>query len=128
MFSKIKGNMGTTKNVIPTVGTICGNRGRRKSFARELTSAEGLASKKKRAANGGRREIRGKMDTKYHKYYPFKRFCKITVPNLLGYLKLACIVDPQSYAGFCLATEKVTQAGQVGRESPDEEVHPGPSG
>ncbi|GFV49365.1 hypothetical protein TNCV_3789521 [Trichonephila clavipes] len=26
-------------------------------------------------------------DTKYHKCYPFIRFCKITVPNVVGYLK-----------------------------------------
>jgi hypothetical protein len=41
---------------IPTLKTTCGNRGRRKNVARELTSAEGLASAKKRVANGGRRE------------------------------------------------------------------------
>ncbi|GFT88707.1 hypothetical protein TNCV_905631 [Trichonephila clavipes] len=39
-------------SLIPTLKTICGNRGRRKNTVRELTSSEGRASKKKRAANG----------------------------------------------------------------------------
>ena len=40
----------------------------------------------------------------------------------------ACVVDPESYAGGSLATGRVTHAGQVGGETPDEEEHPGPPG
>ncbi|KAG8170513.1 hypothetical protein JTE90_019710, partial [Oedothorax gibbosus] len=38
---------------------------------------------------------------------------------------LACVVDPESYAGGSLATARVTHAGG---ETPDQEEHPGPSG
>ncbi|KAK9879279.1 hypothetical protein WA026_004129 [Henosepilachna vigintioctopunctata] len=41
---------------------------------------------------------------------------------------LASVFDPESYAGGSLATGRVTQAGQVGEETPDEEEHPGPPG
>ncbi|GFX76787.1 hypothetical protein TNCV_1952281 [Trichonephila clavipes] len=41
---------------IPTLKTTRENRGRRKNVARELISAEGLISAKKRATNGGRKE------------------------------------------------------------------------
>ncbi|KAK9878481.1 hypothetical protein WA026_022123 [Henosepilachna vigintioctopunctata] len=41
---------------------------------------------------------------------------------------LASVFDPESYAGGSLATGRVTQAGQVGGETPDEEEHPGPPG
>ncbi|GFU18715.1 hypothetical protein TNCV_1352721 [Trichonephila clavipes] len=40
----------------PTVKTTCGNHGRRKNIARELTIAEGLASTKKRVVKGNHRE------------------------------------------------------------------------
>ncbi|GFV35648.1 hypothetical protein TNCV_3769251 [Trichonephila clavipes] len=41
---------------ILTLKTTCGNRERLENVARGLTSAKGLASTRKRAANGGRRE------------------------------------------------------------------------
>lgn len=37
---------------VPTLKTTCSNRGKRKNIARELTSAESLASARKRVANG----------------------------------------------------------------------------
>jgi len=36
--------------------------------------------------------------------------------------------DPESYAGGSVATGRVTQAGQVKGQKPDEERHPGPPG
>ncbi|GFV29626.1 hypothetical protein TNCV_329921 [Trichonephila clavipes] len=43
-------------------------------------------------------------------------------------LRLASVVDPETCVGDSLATGRVTQAGQVGGETPDEEVHPCPPG
>ncbi|GFU46677.1 hypothetical protein TNCV_1546841 [Trichonephila clavipes] len=66
MGSKIKVNTVSTSfdesaesllkelSVIPTLKTTCGNRGRYKNVARELSSAKSLASMKKRVGNKDR--------------------------------------------------------------------------
>ncbi|KAG8192428.1 hypothetical protein JTE90_017958 [Oedothorax gibbosus] len=47
--------------------------------------------------------------------------------NDVSKLHIACVVNSESYAaGGSLATGRVTHAGQVGGETPDQEEHPGP--